>query len=123
MRDRPVVHELDLHLRAEDTGRDLDAQLPQRSAEPLVERLGHLRARGVGEGRPVPLRRVGEQGELGDDERRAARVEQRAVELAFARSRRSAAARSFPRGERRRLVVAVGDPEQDADAGADRAPG
>ena len=83
-RHRPVVDELDRHLRAEDAGRHLDAELAERRAERLVERLGLLGRRGVGEARAVALRRVGEERELRDDERGAAGVEERDVELAVA---------------------------------------
>src|SRR5262245_33416096 len=82
-RHRPVVHELDLHLRAEDTGRDRDAERSQLVAEPLVERLGDLRGRSAAEARPVPLRGVGDERELRDDERRPADVDDAPVEAAL----------------------------------------
>src|SRR5436190_5775950 len=48
-RDRPVVDDLDGHAGAEGSRGDLDAELAQRFAEVLVERLGELRRRGVRE--------------------------------------------------------------------------
>src|SRR6185436_11409848 len=41
-RDGAVVHKLDLHPGAEDTGLDVDAEVAERSAELLVERLRDL---------------------------------------------------------------------------------
>src|SRR5215204_4093102 len=57
-RDRTVVHELDRHPRAEAAGLDADARLAKGGAERLVQLLGVLGSRGLGEARPVPLRRV-----------------------------------------------------------------
>jgi hypothetical protein len=57
-RDRPVVHELDRHARAEDPGRDLDAEVAERLREPLVERLGVLGPCRFCERRTVALARV-----------------------------------------------------------------
>src|SRR3954465_1839793 len=81
-RDGALVDELDRHARAEDPRLDGDSERPQLSAETLVELLGPLGRRRLREARPVSLRRVGDQRELGDHERRAADVQQRAVELA-----------------------------------------
>src|SRR5690349_11917190 len=122
-RDGPVVHELDLHPGAEDAGRDLDAEVAQRRAERLVQRLRPLRAGGRREARAVALRRVGEERELADDERRAAGLEERAVELAGV-VLEDAQARDLA-GEALRSggVVAGADAEQDAEPGADRSPG
>ena len=81
----------------------VDAERAQRGAEALVERLGDARAaRRRVKRRAVALRGVGDQRELGDDERRAARVEQRAVELALVVLRRCAAARPSRRAARSR---------------------
>src|SRR5262249_12471451 len=74
-RDRSVVHELDLHPGAEDARLDGDAELAERVAEPVVDRLGALRARSAAEARPVALRRVGDQRELRHGERGVAGVE------------------------------------------------
>ena len=75
-----VVHELDRHVRTEDAGLDRHAERPERRAEALDERLRLLRRRRSREARSVPLRAVGEERELADDERGAALVEQREVE-------------------------------------------
>src|SRR5581483_7089196 len=83
-RDRPVVHELERHPGAEDAGLDRDAEAAEGRAEALVERLCELGPGGVREARPRPLAGVGEQRELGDDERGAARLEQGAVEASVA---------------------------------------
>ena len=109
----PSFDELDLHARAEDSCLDGDAELAQRRAEVLVERLGDLRTRRAGERRPVAPRRVGDERELADDERGAADVEERAVELAVVAledaQARDLAGEAFRFG----LRVAVGDAEQD----------
>src|SRR5581483_9137113 len=81
-RDRAVVHELDLHPGAEDARLDGHAGVAEGGAEALEERLRVLRPRGAAEARPVALRGVRDQGELGHDERRPARVQQRPVEPA-----------------------------------------
>src|SRR4029079_12479348 len=72
-----------------------------------------------GEARAVALCRIGEQRELRDDERRSARVEERAVELALV-----VLEDPEPRdlaGEPRRLGgrVPAGDAQEHAKAGAD----
>src|SRR5579862_5222047 len=71
---RPVVDQLNVHPRAEETRLDGDAERTQRRVELLEQRLGELRWRRVGEARPVPFPRVREQGELADDECRTAGV-------------------------------------------------
>ena len=95
----------------------------ERRAERLVDRLGLLRRRRVREARAVALRRVGDQRELRDDERGAAGVEERAVELAVV-----VLEDPQPRdlaGEPLRVGsgVAARDAEQDAQPGADLAAG
>jgi hypothetical protein len=57
-RDGAVIHELDVHVRAEHPALDLDAEGGERGAESLVERLGKIRRRRVGEARPIPLTRL-----------------------------------------------------------------
>ena len=57
-RDRPVVDELDLHARPEDTARDAHSLGLESGAEDFVERLGALWTRRAREARPVPLRGV-----------------------------------------------------------------
>ena len=63
----------------------MDAVRAKRLAEVLDQRLGQLGARGVRERRSSSLltSAIGEQGELADDERLAADVEERAVEAAL----------------------------------------
>ena len=87
----------------------------------LVQRLGELAAGGGGEARPVPLRGVGDQRELADDERRAAGVEDAPVEAPLL-VLEDAKPRDPPR-EAARLALAVrrGDAEKDAEARPDRA--
>src|SRR5205814_1402392 len=75
-RYRPLVRELDFHPSAEDARRDRDAELPERGAERLVQRLGLLGRRRGGEARTVALRRIRQQRELADDERGPAHVEE-----------------------------------------------
>jgi hypothetical protein len=89
----------------------------------FVQRLRDLRPRGVGERRAIPLRRLGDERELADDERRAAGVEQRAVELAGV-ALEDAETRDL-RGEAIRFGfrIAVRDPEEDNEARADLASG
>ena len=118
-RDGAVVDELDLHSRAEDARLDRDAELAQSGAEALVEQLGALGLRGRREARPVPLRRVREQGELADDERGAAGVEQRAVEAA--RGVLEYAQPGYLGGDPGGVVlaVAVRDPDEHEEAGSD----
>src|ERR687888_2069533 len=118
-RDRALVHQLDLHPRAEGAGLDVYPERAQRLAEALVERLGSLGRSRVGEARPVPLRRVREQRELTDDEGRAAGVEKRAVELSLLvlEDPQARHAPGEPLGRRR--VVAARNPDEDAEAGAD----
>src|SRR5512132_3408676 len=57
-RHRAVVHELERHARAEAACGDVDALLPKRGTERLVERLGLLRRRRVAEARPVAPGRI-----------------------------------------------------------------
>src|SRR5437660_1355325 len=73
-RDRAVIDELELHLRAEHSRLDRDAERAQLVAEALVERLRLLGWRGVDEARAVSLRRVGDERELGDDHHAAGGV-------------------------------------------------
>ena len=54
-RDRPVVHELDGHRRAEDAARDRHAECLEVSAKAVVERLRLLGRRRLGEAGPVAL--------------------------------------------------------------------
>jgi hypothetical protein len=120
-RHRPVVHQVHRHPRSEDPGLHGNPELSQRRGEALVERLGLLRARGVGEARPVALLRFGQQCELAYDERRTAGVEERAIESPV-----RVAEDPQPRDLRRQTVrirccVAGGDTEQDAQPGTDRA--
>ena len=79
-RHRPVVHELDLHPRAEDAGLHPDAEVAQRLDEAVDERRSDLGRRGIREARPLALARIREERELAHDERLVARVEQRSVE-------------------------------------------
>ena len=120
-RHRAVVHELDVHLRAEDARLDRHAERAQLGAEPLVERLRLLGRRGLREARPVALRGVRDQRELRDDEHRAATSEtersNRPSSSGKIRSRAtlpaSRAACSSPSPPR--------DAEEDAEAAADLA--
>ncbi len=57
-RDGAVVDELDGHAGAEDAARDPDVLCLEGRAEPFVERLSVLGARGLREARPVALRRI-----------------------------------------------------------------
>ena len=57
-RYRPLVRELDFHPSAEDARRDRDAELPERGAERLVQRLGLLGRGGIAEAGAVFFRRV-----------------------------------------------------------------
>ena len=57
-RDRPVVDELEVHARAEDSAGHAHALRLERGAEPLVEWLGALRRGGLGKARAIPLGRV-----------------------------------------------------------------
>src|SRR4249919_2975362 len=54
-RDRAVVHERDLHLRAEDASRNRYAFALERRAEEVVERFCDLGIRGSGEARAIAL--------------------------------------------------------------------
>src|ERR1051326_6905392 len=67
-RGGPLVDELDGRSRAEVARCDGDADFPQRGAEGFIERLSLLGRRRFREAWPVPLRRVGDEGELADDE-------------------------------------------------------
>ena len=120
---RPVVDEVDGHPRAEYPRRDLDAEVAQLSAEYLVERLSLVGRRGLREARPVPLRRVGEQREVRDDERSAAGVAQRAVELPLLVLEDAQVGDLGGESFRVGGGVAARDPEQYAHAGADLAAG
>src|SRR5919198_6584236 len=114
-RDRALVHQLDLHPRAEGAGLDVYPERAQRLAEALVERLGFLGRSGLGKARPVSFGRVREQRELTDDEGRAASVEERAVELPLLVLEDPQARDSSGKPLRSRRVVAARDPEQDAE--------
>src|SRR5581483_11067446 len=65
-RDRAVVHELDLHVRAEHA-----ALGAEPGADALVERLGDLRPGGRDVARAVAFARVAVERELADDDRLA----------------------------------------------------
>ena len=109
------------HVRAEDAGLDRDAERAELGAEPFDERLRLLGRRGSGEARAVALRGVGDQRELGDDERGAAGVEEAAVELPVVVGEH-AQPRDLAREPCGRVVVVAGrDAEQNAEAGADLA--
>src|SRR5205823_6255966 len=79
-RHRPVVDELDLHRRAEDSALDRYAGRLERVANPRVPRLRDLLAGGAREVRARAPASVGDQCELADDERRAGDVEDAPVE-------------------------------------------
>jgi hypothetical protein len=96
------------------------AELPELLAEVFVERLGDLGSRGVRERRAVALRRVRDERELADDERGAARVEHRAVELAGLVLEDAQPGDLAREAFRVRVAVAVGDAEKDEQARADR---
>src|SRR5439155_21062681 len=118
-RHRPVVHELDLHPRAEYSAANGNAERGELGAEMLIHRLRLLGRGGIAEARAVALLRVGDEGELRYDERRAAGVEQAAIEAAFV-VREDAQARDLARetfcvGG----FVAARNAEQHAHAGAD----
>ena len=119
----PSFDELDRHPGAEDAGLDRHPELAQRGAEPLVERFGCRRSRGAREARTVAPRGVGDQRELADHQRRAARLEQRAVELPVVvlEDAEPRHLRGEPVGVG--VTVAGRDPEEDAEPGPDRAAG
>src|SRR6266540_1660496 len=80
-RDRSLVHELDLHRRAEDAGGDREPLLADQRAEPLVQRVRRLGRRRKDEARPVALARVAVERELGHDEHAAGDLGEREVHL------------------------------------------
>ena len=77
--------------------------------------------RSPGEARSRPLRRVGDEGELAHDERRAARVDQRAIEPTFRVLEDPQPATFSASRVGAGLGVAAGDPEEDEQALADSA--
>src|SRR5437660_12099745 len=79
---RAVVDEADRHPCAEDPTLHRNAMVGQRSTELFVDRLRLGGRCSVREAGPIPFPRVCDQRELADDERRAAGVEEAAVELA-----------------------------------------
>src|SRR6185503_10742478 len=76
---------------------------------------------GVGEAGPAPLRGLGDQGEVADDEHRAARVEHALVELAAAVLEDAQAADAAGEAFCDRSIVVTRDTEQDAQARPDLA--
>ncbi len=92
-------------------------------AESFVEGLGVLGTGGAGEARAIALLRVGDQRELRDDERLAARVEERMVEPA------DLVLEDPKAGDLAGETICVGGfvclrhPEEHDDAGSDRATG
>src|SRR5712675_2655119 len=82
-RHRAFVDDADLHAGAEDSLAHLEPPRTETIAEPGIERLGDLGARGVGESRPGPFPRVPEERELRHGKHAAAGVEHRAVHLSF----------------------------------------
>jgi hypothetical protein len=120
-RDRSVVHELHLHPGTENAPRHVDAVPLERFAEDFVERLGSIRPGGAREARSVSLACVGDQRELADDKRSAARIEHAAVEfsLLVLEDPQPRDLAGEPSGGR--LVVLVGNAEQDAEPALDRA--
>lgn len=79
-----VVLEGDLHLFLEAAGGDGQAGVPVELDGVVVERLGLLRGRGLGEGGTAAFAGVGVEGELADDEEFGAGVEGGVVEAVLA---------------------------------------
>src|SRR3954469_20453226 len=120
---RPVVDELDVHLRAEDARFHRHAECAQRGTEPLVERLRLHGRRSLGEARPVALRGVRDQRELRDGEHGTGNVFDRAVEPAVGVGEDPQPGDLAREPRRLLLPIAAGDAEQDAETAADRAAG
>ena len=118
---RAVVHELDLHSRAEEARLYGNSMCPKLLAEPLVHRFRHVGPGGTREARPVAPRSVREQRELADDERLAADVEERPVELPVVPLEDPQLRDLLRQPVGVGGLVALGDAEEDAEAATDRA--
>ena len=83
-RNGPPVDEVDVHHRTEAAGFDISASGAEPGDEFFVEGLGDLWRRGLVEGGTPALPAVAVEGELGDDEERAACVGDGEIHLAVA---------------------------------------
>src|SRR6266550_129917 len=107
-RYRPVVHQLDLHHRAELPRLDLDttAALTQQGHEAFVQGDRHGRRRGVDKAGAAPLAGIAVERELRDDEDAATDVGEIAVHFAFVVSEDAQTKNLF--GHPRQLCIGVG---------------
>ena len=81
-RHRAVVHQRHVHVCAKHAGRHFDAERPHARDEFVVQPLGKLRRRGVGEARPPAFAAIAEERELAHDQHRPADFDERAIHLA-----------------------------------------
>jgi hypothetical protein len=119
--DRPVVHELDLHVRAEDAGGHVGPAGAERVGEGVHQRLGLLRPGRVDVGRSPSLARVAVERELADDEHRARHVGHRPVHDSLVIGEDAQLPELAGQLLGVRGVVVVGDAHEHAQAGADAA--
>ncbi len=77
--ERPVVHQLHVHRRAETAGCHAMPERAQALHEPIHQRRGDLRQRGIGEARSPAAPQVGVERELADHQEAAIHVGQRQV--------------------------------------------
>src|SRR5438105_4615690 len=117
---RAVVHETDLHVRAEAPGFDTRF-LISKFHELLKQALAFLRRRTTGEARTQAFAGVGDEGELRNGEQRAAGVEERAVHLAVIVGENAVSEHTFGQPRGFGVAVAALHADQRYHAFADRA--
>jgi hypothetical protein len=110
-----------LHAGAEGAALHGNSLSAKRVAERLVEPLGGHRRGRAAEARAIPLARVRDERELADYERFAADFEEAPVELPFLVLEDAQARYLAGQPRRGRLVIPLGDAQEDAEAGADGA--
>lgn len=80
---RPVVVDLDQHVRTESTRLNRDTQLPQECCKRIHKWLSNVRRSSVDKTRPTSLLCVRKQGKLGNDNRFPTGVEKRTIHSAL----------------------------------------
>ncbi len=120
-RDRPVVDEFDRHVGAEPAGGHGGPELAERVGEGRDEWFGERGRRRRGPGGSAPPPRVAVEGELTHDERGSGGLSQRPVHHPVVVGEDAELPDLLGQPPGSRLIVAVGDADEHAQAGPDLA--